>query len=267
LRKLRQRPPTEGEDRLISFLASLVAEDLSPKTVDGYRQDILAFRRWYRESRGTEIRRETLGTNDLINYSIAPGLRRETSPATVNRRLQALRRFCPWARDCKILKADPSGTIKSVRVTKRGRPQGLEEAEAYALLRVAGESRYGHARRNYGVVQFLLQTGLRINEASALCSADLKLRERTGSVRVRQGKGRKEREVPLNASGRRALRTYLEPRGALPLEASLCMSGRGGPMAVRSIQNLIAQPLKAGLPFGSFSLWKVRRFSNLFGHV
>ena len=32
-RKIRQSPPTKGEDRLIPFLASLVAEDLSPKTV------------------------------------------------------------------------------------------------------------------------------------------------------------------------------------------------------------------------------------------
>ena len=49
MRKIRQPPPIQGEDRLIPFLASLVAEDLSPKSVDGYRQDLLAFRRWYRE--------------------------------------------------------------------------------------------------------------------------------------------------------------------------------------------------------------------------
>ena len=68
MRKIRQPSPTEGEDRLIPFLASLVAEDLSPKTVDGYRQDLLAFRRWYQESRGTDLRWEKLGSNDLINY-------------------------------------------------------------------------------------------------------------------------------------------------------------------------------------------------------
>ena len=68
MRKIRQPPPTEEEDRLIPFLASLVAEDLSPKTVDGYRQDLLAFRRWYRESRGADLRWEKLGANDLISY-------------------------------------------------------------------------------------------------------------------------------------------------------------------------------------------------------
>ena len=46
MRKIRQLPSTEGEDRLIPFFASLVAEDLSPKTVDGYRQDLLAFLRY-----------------------------------------------------------------------------------------------------------------------------------------------------------------------------------------------------------------------------
>ena len=52
---------------MIPFLASLVAEDLSPKTVDGYRLDLLAFRRWYRESRGTDLRWETLRANNPIH--------------------------------------------------------------------------------------------------------------------------------------------------------------------------------------------------------
>ena len=76
----------------------------------------------------------------------------------------------PLGSGSQILKADPGETVKSVRVTKRGRPQGLEEPEVHALLRVAGESGHGHARRNYALVQFLLQTGLRISEAAASAS-------------------------------------------------------------------------------------------------
>jgi site-specific recombinase XerD len=87
LRKIRQLPPTEGEDRLIPFLASLVAEDLSPNTVDGYRRDLLAFRRWYREARGTDLRWEKLGSNDLINYRQHLVSVERRRPATVNRRL------------------------------------------------------------------------------------------------------------------------------------------------------------------------------------
>ena len=60
--------PHPGGGPAKPFLASLAAEDLSPNTVDGYRRDLLAFRRWYRESRGTNIRWEKLDSNDLINY-------------------------------------------------------------------------------------------------------------------------------------------------------------------------------------------------------
>ena len=68
MRKIRRTPPTEGEDRLASFLTSLRAEDLSPRTVDGYRLDLLAVSRWYRETRGTELHWESLGPTDLISY-------------------------------------------------------------------------------------------------------------------------------------------------------------------------------------------------------
>ena len=56
----------------------------------------------------------------------------------------------------------------------------------------------------------------------------------------------RKREVPLNASARRALRTYLEPRGALPLEVSLFLSAHGGPITMHSMQNLIAQRTPSG---------------------
>jgi site-specific recombinase XerD len=60
-------------------------------------------------------------------------------------------------------------------------------------------------------VQLLLQAGLRVSEAAALRIKDLEIRERQGKVRIR-GKGDKERCVPLNATARRALQTYLDER-------------------------------------------------------
>ncbi|HYY29720.1 MAG TPA: tyrosine-type recombinase/integrase [Chthoniobacterales bacterium] len=83
------------------------------------------------------------------------------------------------------------------------------------LLRVAGQSGHGLARRNYALVQLMLQAGLRVGEVAALSVADVRIRERSGIVRIRQGKGRKEREVPLNATARRALGLYLEFRGKI----------------------------------------------------
>jgi site-specific recombinase XerD len=58
----------------------------------------------------------------------------------------------------------------------------------------------------------LLQTGLGVGEVSRLTIADCQIHDRSGVVRVRAGKGGKEREVPRNASVRRAITLYLETR-------------------------------------------------------
>jgi integrase len=97
---------------------------------------------------------------------------------------------------------NPAAVVKSLRVTKRRRPTGLTEPEVHGLLRVAGESKRGRAKRDYGLLQLLLQTSLRVGELTSLKLGDVQIRDRSGEVRVREGKGKKEREVPLNASAR-----------------------------------------------------------------
>ena len=60
----------------------------------------------------------------------------------------------------------------------------------------------------------MLQAGLRVSEVAPLQVADLTMSDRSGSVRIRQGKGLKAREVPLNATVRRALKQFLDERGS-----------------------------------------------------
>ena len=108
------RHPPRGRTGWLPFSPASRAEDLSPRTVDGYRLDLLAVCRWYRETRGTELRWEALGPTDLISYRQHLMSVERLRPATVNRRLQALRRSCRWARDRKILEVDPGEAVKSV---------------------------------------------------------------------------------------------------------------------------------------------------------
>jgi len=62
--------------------------------------------------------------------------------------------------------------------------------------------------RDVAIVTLLLYTGLRVSELCALATADVSIRERSGVPVVRSGKGGKRREVPFNASARRALRDW-----------------------------------------------------------
>ena len=118
-------------------------------------------------------------------------------------------------------------------------PQRLLPAEVQGLLRAAGQSVWRLARRNYAVVQLLLQAGLRVSEAAALRIEDLEIRERQGKVRIR-GKGNKERYVPLNATARRALQTYLDEREETGTQDPVFLSDTGALLSVRSIQSLIS---------------------------
>ena len=62
------------------------------------------------------------------------------------------------------------------------------------------------------LVQVLLQIGIRLDECSQLTLEDIESGERSGRLKVRQGKGNKARTVPLNASARQTLAEYLALR-------------------------------------------------------
>jgi site-specific recombinase XerD len=118
--------------------------------------------------------------------------------------------------------------------------QSIVAREVQALLRAAGQCRRALARRNYAVVQLLLQAGLRVSEAAALRLEDLEIHERQGRVHIR-GKGNKERYVPLNATARRALHAYLDAREATGTQDPVFLSETGTALSVRSIQSLITE--------------------------
>ena len=223
---------------MTQFFAGLAREDLSPATLRGYRYDLWHFLRWHRGVTGASFAPDRLAEYDLIAYRqqmIAAGRR----PATINRRLEALRRFGRWAHSRGELAADVVHDIRPVRTVRNRRPAGLSNPEIHSLLRAAGASRHGLAPRNYALVQLMLQTGIRVGEVAALHVADITINDRSGSVRIRQGKGIKARDVALNATARRALRTYLSARPSAAKTEPLFLSTRMEAMPVRSIQAVV----------------------------
>ncbi len=91
---------------------------------------------------------------------------RAVKPASVNRKLEILRRLCQWAHSSGKLRTNVAAELKLTRAPRGTRPKGLLPAEVQALLRAVGQSRRVLARRNYAVVQLLLQAGLRVSEAA-----------------------------------------------------------------------------------------------------
>jgi integrase/recombinase XerD len=233
-----ERLPVGDPAWMVPFLDSLAREDLSPATLRGYHYDLRHFLAWRATVQPDAFALDRLAEFELIAYRqhmVAAGRR----PATINRRLDALRRLCRWARGTGALSGDVARDLRPVRMVRNRQPAGLTDSEVHALLRAAGASTHGLAARNYALAQVMLQAGLRVGEVAALRAADITLSDRSGTVRIRHGKGLKAREVPLNATARRALKQYLAAHPAPARDAALFVSDRETAMPVRSIQAVI----------------------------
>lgn len=102
-------------------------------------------------------------------------------------------------------------------------------------------------KRNVAIVSLLVRTWLRVSEVVSLQLEDVTLSERKGQIVMRQGKGLKERTVPLSRMARAALVAYLEKRPSAT-KSTLFISQSGSPLASRDVQRLVkSASLKAGI--------------------
>ncbi len=178
----------------------LEEHDRSPGTVKKYTQAVTHFLAWYEQEEHAPLQLAALTPIALIGYRNALQHEAHKSMSTINLRVSALRAWCAWLVDQGYLPLDPAASKR----------EGLSSSQVNALLRQAQVSR--DPRRNYAIVQVLLQTGIRLSECSGLTFGDLTFGERNGLLLVRAGKGNKVRSVPLNASAREALATSVAPR-------------------------------------------------------
>jgi integrase/recombinase XerD len=150
-----------------------------------------------------------------------PGL----SAASSARVLVAVRGFHRFALRERLTGTDPAAGVRPPAAPRR-LPKALTVAEVEQLLAAVGEGGTPRELRDLALLEVLYGTGARISEAVGLDVDDLDLVD--GSVRL-QGKGGKQRVVPLGRPAREALDAYLV-RG----RPSLVGSGEGGPAVFRN---------------------------------
>lgn len=190
------------------FTSYLQHKDRSPKTIQGYISDLQAFARWFHESNGEKLTEKNFTPTDVREYRQWL-VSRDAAPATINRHLATLRVFAQLN--------DTSIDVKGVEEQSLA-PRWLDRKEQAALVRetekainaAQTESAKIQAIRDKAVVILLLNSGLRISELCALSIKDIELTDRKGRLIVRQGKGGKHREVPLNSLARDSLKAWIK---------------------------------------------------------
>src|SRR6185312_7542878 len=133
---------------------------------------------WFARTLDEEFRAQAVTPTDIRDYRSYLMTVEGRKPATVNRRLAALRRFFGWARGLSSIKEDPTDAVKGVASSPRA-PKALEKRELDRLVRAV--EREGK-KRDLAVVLVLRHTGLRVSELCALTLSDITLGERGGNV-------------------------------------------------------------------------------------
>lgn len=158
-------------------------------------------------------------------------------PASVGRKLAALRSWLRFLVRRGFLPGNPAREIRGPRLTRR-LPGFLPVDEAQVLMDAPGAG-----VRDRAVLELLYAAGLRVAELAGLDLDDVDRAERT--VRV-TGKGGKERMVPYGARAAQALEAYLAARGGD--RGPLFRNARGGRLGVRSLYEVVrGRARRAGL--------------------
>jgi len=193
---------------LARFEQYLRASDKSENTVEAYLRDLRLFGEWFQGSNGEDMPPQGTTPIDVKEYKVYLLQVKQFKPATVNRKLASISAFCEWARREKLIETNPTEGIGNVQEVQLA-PRWLSKKDQYALLRAVQKE---GKPRDEAVIMLLLHTGLRVSEASNLRLSDIEISERKGQLTVRDGKGGKQRVIPLNADVRKALGAYLETR-------------------------------------------------------
>lgn len=221
-----------------TFEAHLSSLALAPATVANYLADLRAFLRWSEETNGDDCSPFSLDCSDIDRFCAYLQEVKGQAPATVNRRIQALRKFYTLALDQGWAESNPAEGVSLLGESASERSRSLTPGDVDRLLAAVERSRSHRAVRDRAVVQLLLKAGLKLGELTELRLDDLSLEGDQPYLRVR-GLNGESRMVPLDQEAYAAVVEYLEIREAAPGVKSLCVNRDGNPLSTRSVQRLL----------------------------
>jgi integrase/recombinase XerC len=211
-----------------AFLRYLAAEkNASPNTLKSYGTDLRQFAAFLTDE---GVAPSQLTTRHIRAFLVVLHAR-ALDPASVGRKLAAVRSWLRFLVRRGVLERNPAREVRGPRLPKK-QASFLDADEAKALVEVPHGG--GHAPRNAAILELLYASGLRVSELSGLDVADVDEAAQTVCV---LGKGRKERIVPFGRKAAHALQVWLQVRGIDP--GPLFSSYRGRRINPRDVYDIV----------------------------
>lgn len=182
------------------FCAHLHTRNYSPHTIENYGRDLRLF--------FAPLDKEPCAVSWRdVDAFIQQQHQTHLAATTINRRLHAVKHFFEYlVMECQSLAINP---VKPSHFPRRGRPlpKQLSQDQVRTLF-----AQITHPM-DHALGLLMLRCGLRVSEVAHLRRSDIDWDQQ--SLRIDQGKGRKDRIVYLSADALAALRTCLALRPAV----------------------------------------------------
>lgn len=188
-------------ETLIGFHNWLVVRGMRDETLRGYKMDLNQFHKFLSKEINGPIFVSEIGVPQVDAFVDYLTHERKVKPRTVNRKLNAISTYFKYLKKNHLILEIPTDDYERVKVTDSERTY-LTKGEVEKIIEAVT-----HPVIHY-FVKMMANTGIRVRECIHLTMKDVDLEE--GYLHVIDGKGGKNRTVPLNDHLIGELNEYLE---------------------------------------------------------
>ncbi|MDP2268043.1 MAG: tyrosine-type recombinase/integrase, partial [Deltaproteobacteria bacterium] len=197
------------------FLGSYLpnVRNLSQNTIDAYKQSLKDFVDYLEKQKGMKrknIAIEAFNRNMVQEYMAYLNTQKKLAPKTCGLRLTAIKSFLKYCSDEDILFEVRFHEVDSISGMKSAKkPVTYLPENAMSTLLKMPKNDTDKERRNRMLLIFLYDTAVRVQELTDMELRDLHLNRTSPFITVRNGKGRKLRNIPLMSKTVDHLRHYI----------------------------------------------------------
>ena len=193
------------DDLLFKFCEHLKVLNRSPATIEGYANET---RHFLNSVDAKDVRQVTTSAIKAWIAGLYDYRTKENKPystSTICVKIRAVKRFFEYLESVNIVFIDPAEPIKEPKKAKRLKPT-LSAQQINALLEQPNLATL-LGIRDRAIMELFYSTGIRKAE---LCNLTIYDADLTGGLlRINQGKGKKDRVVPMGRHAVRFLREYI----------------------------------------------------------
>lgn len=230
---------------LTAFSSHLEAQDRSNNTIEAYTRDIALYATWFEEQNHQAFQPSFLCAPDLREYRRYLFEEQQLDGDSWNRKRASFKAFAVFCAQQGWIHGDPLIGVNRVP-PKEQPPKALTHNEWLAVRRLLDhhvnsprtERKRNDAIRDRAMLSLGYYCLLRSSEVVKLDVSDLLLKEKSGEIRIRQAKGRKDATVKTGLEVRTALNAWLSVH---PGTISLFPSERSDRISQRRVEEIANQ--------------------------